>query len=71
MCHESAVVHNRATGAPAKEIEITREMIEAGTMVIYNSNEIIDIGPTGAKNLAIEVLKAALEAHSRGSFAGG
>lgn len=30
MCHESAVAHDRAAGAPANEIEITPEMIEAG-----------------------------------------
>ena len=30
MCHDAAVVLDRATGAPEKEIEITPEMIEAG-----------------------------------------
>jgi hypothetical protein len=63
--------HPDAAGAPANEIEVTPEMIEAGAMVIYCSNEIVDIGPTGAKNLSIAVIKAALEARSRGNFAGG
>jgi hypothetical protein len=30
MCHDSAVAHDRAAGAPDDEIEITPEMIEAG-----------------------------------------
>jgi hypothetical protein len=30
VCHDSAVVHDRAAGAPAMEIEVTREMIKAG-----------------------------------------
>jgi hypothetical protein len=56
-------------GAPGNEIEITPEMIEAGATVIY-SKETIDIGPTGAKYLAVAVIEAALKARSRGSFAG-
>lgn len=71
MCQDSAAALDRAAGAPEQEIEITPAMIEAGTMVIYSSNEIVDIGPTGAENLAVAVIKAALEALSRGSFAGG
>ena len=58
-------------GAPEAGIEITPEMVEAGARVIYNSNEIVDIGPTGAKNLALAVIKEALEARYRGSFVGG
>jgi hypothetical protein len=34
MCHDSAVAHDRAAGAPAEEIEITPEMIEAGEIFI-------------------------------------
>jgi hypothetical protein len=30
VCHDSAVAHDRAAGAPVDEIEITPEMIEAG-----------------------------------------
>jgi hypothetical protein len=30
LCHDSAVAHDRAAGAPANEIEITPEMIEEG-----------------------------------------
>ena len=30
MCHDSAAAHGRVVGAPADEIEITPDMIEAG-----------------------------------------
>jgi hypothetical protein len=30
VCHDSAAAHDRAAGAPAKEIKITAEMMEAG-----------------------------------------
>jgi hypothetical protein len=37
VCQDSAVAHDRATGAPAeKEIEITPEMIEAGMSALYD-----------------------------------
>jgi hypothetical protein len=57
--------------AQSYEIDVTPEMVDAGAVVIYSSNEIDDIGPTGAKNLAFAVIKAALEARSRGNFEGG
>jgi hypothetical protein len=37
MCQDSAAAHERATGAPEQEIEITPEMIEAGAEVILES----------------------------------
>jgi hypothetical protein len=40
-------------GAPANEIEITPEMIEAGAMVIY-SNEMVDIG-RGLRTLPLQL----------------
>jgi hypothetical protein len=34
VCHDSAAAYDRATGAPANEIEITPEMIEAGVSLL-------------------------------------
>jgi hypothetical protein len=39
VCHDSAAVHNRATGAPDAEIEITSEMIEAGADMLCDGSE--------------------------------
>ena len=49
MCHDSAVAHDRATGAPANEIEITPEMIERGLI------EFFDYDPEG--NEAEEIVE--------------
>jgi hypothetical protein len=34
VCHDSAVAHDRAAGAPVDEIEITPEMVEAGASAV-------------------------------------
>lgn len=55
--------HDAKYRPEAEEIEVTPEMIEAGSRVIWR-NELVDIGPSGCWTLAMDVLKAALEARS-------
>jgi hypothetical protein len=58
-------------GAPAKEIEITYEMIEAGASELFDDSPTgIMLGQYGAEYYAEKVIKAALDVFYRGTWTG-
>jgi len=56
MCHDLAAAHDRAAGAPANEVEITPEMIEAGLKPLFN----YDPDFSNEKDIVVEVFRAML-----------
>lgn len=69
MCHDSAVAHDRAPGAPATEIEITPEMIEAGAEALRDgSNFGNELSPSVAAYFSKRVIRAALDQVSHGTL---
>jgi hypothetical protein len=61
MCTASAVSHDRKTGAPGNEIEITPEMVRAGAAALFDGTELESyLSPTTAELVAQNVLWAAL-----------
>lgn len=65
MCHDSAVAHGRATGAPEQEIEVTPEMIAGG---VWAFEQFRDSGLT-PEFVVCEVFVAMIRAHKSASFA--
>ena len=61
MCHDPAVASKGATGAPAREIEITPEMIEAGTACLFD----YDPNFSNEKDIVAEIFRAMLSVPAR------
>lgn len=67
MCHDFAVAHDRAAGAPEQEIEVTPELIEAGADMLCDGSELGDMfSPSTAIYFAEKVIRATLMRSSRG-----
>ncbi len=69
MCHDSAVAHDLAAGAPEQKIEVTPDMIEAGAAELFDDSPIgISLGPNGAEYYSEKVIRAALDVFYRGTW---